>query len=152
MKYTLIISFILLISSNLTFGQHLKEQEWAKLSKYIASDDIKGFEDYLSEKDFNKAEETNPNYTFYNWKQIEPFYYGVRVNKASKQVTYMTNDQNYVLKMLSKFMSEYTLITSDKQGTKSTTHIFQSPGNTIAVKLDTSTDSGTHLLFAVTKS
>ncbi len=152
MKYSKIIGFVFLFCSSISFGQHLNEQEWAILSKYIASNDVTGFETYLKKKDFTKAEETNPNYTFYNWKEIEPFYYGVRVNKASKQVTFMTNDQNHVLKLLSRFVSEYQLIKSDKQGEKVMLHIFQSPNGTIAVKLDIASDSGTHLLLAVNKS
>ncbi|MBP2832776.1 hypothetical protein J8281_11315 [Aquimarina sp. U1-2] len=152
MKITILLSITLFLSANLLVAQHLEEQEWAKLSEYIASGNIKKFEDDLAAKNFTKAEDTNGNYTFYNWKNTEPFYYGVRVNKASKQVTYMTNDQQYVLKLLSRFLSEYTLINSDQKDTTSRTHIFQSSENTIAIKLDLSTNKGTHLLFAKTKS
>ncbi len=143
---------MLLFMSGVTFGQFLKEQEWATLSGYIASNKKADFEAFVKTKGFLKAEETNDKYTFYNWKKTDGFYYGVRVNKKSGQVTYMTNDQNYVLKLLSRFISEYTLLKTEKQGTYATTHIFQSQSITIAVKLDMSSDSGTHLLFAVQKS
>jgi len=64
----------------------------------------------------------------------------------------MTNDQNYVLQLLSRFIADYSLIESKKNTTASVTHVFRSPTSTIAIKLDTSSDSGTHLLFAVNRS
>ncbi len=152
MKYSIIISFIILLYSSQIHGQHLNEQDWAQLSTYIKSDDKSGFEEFLKEKDFLISNEPNEKYAFYNWKKKDGFYYGVRMNKVSGQVTYMTNDQNYVLKLLSRFVSDYSLIKSEKKGERSTTHLFDSQSTTIAVKLDTATDTGTHLLFAVNKS
>ncbi len=146
MKKLIIICF--LFSSSISFGQYLQEQEWSKLSNYIASNDNIEFESFLKEKGFLKSDEANERYTFYIWKASEKFLYSVRVNKTSKQVTYLTNDQNYVLKLVSRFMSDYKLIKSEKQA-KSTTHIFQSLNGTVAVKLDTVSDSGTHILFAM---
>ncbi len=148
MKYLVFISFLLLFSTCTLFGQYLKEQEWVTLSNYIKSNDDSGFNSFLKKQGFSESNQTNEKYTFYNWKKTDGFYYGVRVNKKSKQVTYMTNDQNYVLKLLSRFVSEYSHTKSEKQGTLALTHIFQSQNTTIAVKLDLSTDSGTHLLFA----
>ncbi len=151
MKHSIIIGLLFLFSSSVAFGQFLQEQEWATLSNYMASNDNVDFETYLKDKGFAKTNEPSEVYTFYTWGATEKFLYGVRVNKKSGQVTYMTNDQNYVIKLLSRFMSEYTLVKSEKQ-TKSTTHVFQSLDVTIAVKLDLLSDSGTHLLFAITKS
>ncbi len=138
--------------SSFSFGQYLDEHEWTTLSGYVSSGNNQEFEKFLTQKEFLKAEEANEKYTFYSWKKTDHFFYGVRVNKKSGQVTYMTNDQNYVLKLLSKFISEYTRVTSDQQGQRSVTHIFESPTATIAVKLDITENQGTHLLFAKTKS
>ncbi|GAA4272306.1 hypothetical protein U6A24_21035 [Aquimarina gracilis] len=151
MKGLIIIGFLFLFSTNQIFGQFLQEQEWAKLSNYISSNDQIGFKTYLKNKGFLKANEPSEKYNFYTWNTTEKLIYAIRVNKKSGQVTYMTNDQNYVLKLLSRFMSDYTLVKSEKQS-KSTTHIFQSLDGTIAVKLDTASDSGTHLLFAIIDS
>ncbi|WP_109438422.1 hypothetical protein [Aquimarina sp. AU119] len=148
MKNLVLFGFLLFFSTPSVFGQYLKEQEWTTLSNYKKSNDNTGFEAFLKKRGFSKSDQTNDKYVFYNWKKTDSFYYGVRVNSKSGQVTYMTNDQNYVLKLLSRFVSEYSHIKSEKQGTLAMTHIFQSQTSTIAVKLDLSTDSGTHLLFA----
>lgn len=148
MKYLVFTSLLLLFSTSAVFGQYLKEQEWTTLSNYTKSNDTSGFEAFLKKRGFSELDQTNEKYTFYNWKKTDHFYYGVRVNKKSGQVSYMTNDQNYVLKLLSRFISEYSHIKSEKKGTLAMTHIFQSEISTIAVKLDISTDSGTHLLFS----
>jgi len=148
MKFSIIISFIFIFCSQASFGQFLKEQEWSKLSAYITSNDMDQFESYLKEKGFSKTDEDNQKYTFYAYKDIAKNLYAVRLNHTSKQVTYMTNNQNYVLKLVSRFMEQYQLIKSEKKGVTSRTHIFKSTKGTIAVKLDLSTETGTHLLFA----
>ncbi len=152
MKSSIVICTLLLCSSTTIFGQFLNEQDWSKLSDYVKTKDNASFASFIQQKGFIKSEESNEKYTFYQWKKMDGLFYGIRVNKNSDQVTYMTNDQNYVLKLLSRFVSEYSLVESKKKATTSITHIFESNTSTIAVKLDTSTDSGTHLLFAVHKS
>ena len=151
MKYSIIIGGLLFFLSNSVASQFLQENEWATLSDYIKENNQTGFDKFLKTKEFSKSDESNDKYTFYNWKETDGYYYGVRVNKSSGQVTYLTNDQNYVLKLLSRFISEYLLVKSEKKSSNSTTHIFQSQSSTIAVKLDTQAESGTHLLFAVSK-
>ncbi|WP_298319618.1 hypothetical protein [uncultured Aquimarina sp.] len=151
MKYSFIICTLLLLCSNLISGQFLTEQDWATLSKHIKTKDKTSFESFIKQKEFIKSEESNQKYTFYQWEETKDIFYGIRVNKKSGQVTYMTNDQNYVLKLLSRFVSEYSLIESKNKGTTSITHVFKSQTSTIAIKLDTASDSGTHLLFAVNK-
>ncbi|WP_282089657.1 hypothetical protein [Aquimarina algiphila] len=148
MKYLMLFAFLLFFSTSTVFGQYLNEKEWTVLSKYTKSNDNSGFEAFLKKRGFSESDQTNEKYTFYDWKKTDSFYYGVRVNKKSGQVTYMTNDQNYVLQLLSRFVSEYSHIKSEKKGTLAMTHIFQSETSTIAVKLDISTDSGTHLLLS----
>ncbi|MCK8524132.1 hypothetical protein M0D21_21320 [Aquimarina sp. D1M17] len=149
MKFLPILSLFIFLISTPTFGQKLNEKDWMKLSDYISAGNQDSFKKFLNDHNFSKVDEPNQKYTFYQWKQSEPHFYGVRVNKTSGQVTYMTNDQNYVLKLISKFIADYALVKSETKGTTSTTHVFQSPNSTIAVKLDSSGESGTHLLFAI---
>jgi len=148
MKYSILISFLFFLNFQLSFGQYLQENEWAKLSGYLASNHQSDFKSFLTKKGFSKADEPSEKYTFYTWKNADTFLYVIRVNKKSGQVTYMTNDQNYVLKLVSRFMSKYNLIKSETKEAKSTTHIFKSLDSTIAVKLDITSNSGTHLLTA----
>ncbi len=152
MKYSLIISLLLIVTSKPIFGQYLNEQECAVLTNFSSSNDMKGLRDFLQTKDFIKDTEENKKYIFYNWKKTDGFYYGVRINKNSKQVTYLTNDQNYVLRLLSRFMTDYSKIKSEKQGENKALHIFDTKKSTIAVMLDTSADAGSHLLYVVNKS
>jgi len=148
MKFSIIIGFILMFCFQDSFGQFLKEQEWTKLSSYIASNNKNQFESYLKEKGFSKADEDSQKYIFYAYTKAKKYLYAIRLNRTSGQVTYMTNNQNYVLKLVSRFMEQYNLIKSEKKGVTSTTHIFKSTNSTIAVKLDLSAETGTHLLFA----
>ncbi len=151
MRYSFIIGCSLMLWSNFSFGQFLKEQEWASLSDYMASDDTGSFEKFLEGKGFLKSDEAHDKYKFYTWKKTDGFFYGVRVNKKSKQVTYMTNDHNYVLRLFSRFISEYSLINSERKGQDIAVHTFQSETSTIVIKLDISPGSGVHLLLAVNK-
>jgi len=146
--YSICIFLILLLHYNSGFGQFLKEQDWATLSDFVKAQKITDFETFLTEKEFLKDKEPNDKYTFYNWKKNDNHYYGIRINKRSKQVTYLTNDQHYVLKLFSRFASEYTLTSSKKQGQNATLHIFRTTNSTIAIKIDDSPKPGTHLLFA----
>ncbi len=146
--HSIFISLAFLLSFNSSFGQFLKEQDWATLSSYAKSNNTSDFESFLAEKDFLKDPEPNDKYTFYNWKKTDGHYYGVRINNRSKQVTYLTNDQHYVLKLFSRFASEYTLTSSEKQGQNATLHIFRASESTIAIKIDDSPKPGTHMLFA----
>ncbi|MEW7292803.1 hypothetical protein [Aquimarina sp. 2304DJ70-9] len=152
MKHSLIIGLILFFISGNIFGQYLKEQECATLSSLSSVEDLPELETFLEARGFLKVKEEHNKYIFYNWKKTDGFYYGVRINKNSRQVTYLTNDQKYVLRMLSRFMVDYSNIKSEKQGENKTLHIFESKTSTIAVMLDTSKDSETHLLYAVNKS
>ncbi|GAA4277940.1 hypothetical protein [Aquimarina mytili] len=151
MKYSLIFSLLLFLASNHITGQYLKEQECAILTNFSSSGDMKGLSDFLETKGFLKDTKEHNKYIFYNWKKTDGFYYGVRINKSSKQVTYLTNDQNYVLRLLSHFMTDYSKIKSEKQGENKALHIFDSKESTIAVMLDTSADSGSHLLYVINK-
>lgn len=152
MKYSFVICVLLLLYSTTIFGQFLNEKDWSVLSDYVKAKDNTSFESFIKQKSFIKSDESNEKYTFYQWKETKDLFYGIRVNNKSGQVTYMTNDQNYVLKLLSRFISDYSLVESKKKGTLSVTHVFDSQTSTIAIKLDTATNSGTHLLFAVAKS
>ena len=147
MRFLFVLTLGCLLYSTSNFAQHLDEKDWSTLSDFASSGNMSAFNSHLKQRNFLEVQEPNEKYVFYQWNQENLYFYGVRVNKKTKQVAYLTNDNNYVLTLLSNFLTKYTLSKSDKKE-NSTTHVFQSPNKVLAIKLDTKDKAGTHLLFA----
>ncbi|SHI49053.1 hypothetical protein [Aquimarina spongiae] len=147
MRFLFVLTLGCLLYSTPNFAQHLDEKDWSTLSDLASSGNMSSFNSHLKQRNFLEVQEPNEKYVFYQWNQESPYFYGVRINKKTKQVAYLTNDNNYVLKLLSKFLTKYTLSKSDKKD-NATTHVFQAPNKVLAIKLDTKDKAGTHLLIA----